>query len=114
MELRRSWRLVICGELRIEHHRSPMSRACDVERMFQCGFGAGRIFAKNAQGFVDYLTVAHYVIGELIVDLAAFAAHPSRKRLQLAFSRTRGIFAGICSIPRRPFIGRGTGHGRAH
>ncbi|HLG98194.1 MAG TPA: glycosyltransferase family 2 protein [Bryobacteraceae bacterium] len=92
------WRLVFCGDLRLNHHGTPEGRESDVCRMLQNSFGAGRRFAKGVRGLSDYLIIARTLVGDLLVDLLAWAAHPSRSGLLIPIARIQGLIQGWRSV----------------
>ena len=94
----KSSRLVLCGDLPIEHHCAPQSRDSDVQRTFQAGFGIGLGFAKNATQMLDYLELARVIICEFLVDSVACAYKPTRQKLLMPFARTAGFFQGLRSF----------------
>jgi glycosyltransferase involved in cell wall biosynthesis len=89
-------RLLICGDLHLQHHRAPVSRDHDVHRSYQEGFGTGRMFAKQANRS-DYPLLLRVVVGEIIVSVMAFVRKPSRNRLFFIFARPFGVAAGFRS-----------------
>lgn len=94
----KKWKLLMCGDLRLEHHCSPQSRDSDVQRTFQAGFGTGRTFGKNASRIADYLELARVIVCEFAVDTLACLSHPSRQGLLMPFARTAGFVAGLRSF----------------
>ncbi len=98
----RHWRLVIYGDLHLEHHSSPESRDSAPRRVFQAGFGTGRALAQNASSWLDYLELVRVLTLEFLVDAIAFLAHPARERLLATFTRGAGLLAGFRSASRRP------------
>ena len=98
----RQWRLVVCGDLHLEHHASPNHRVRGAEQVYQTAFGLGRGFARRAGGVCDYLAILRYVLAEFFVDLLSFTRRPSRGALLAAFARPRGIFVGLRSLRRTP------------
>lgn len=92
----RNSRLVICGDLRIRHHRAPQSRDHDVDRTYQDGFGTGRTYAKHGT-WTDYPLLLGVSVGEILVSLLAFVSNPSRNRWLFIFARPAGVLAGIRS-----------------
>lgn len=92
------WKLVLCGDLLLNHHGSAEGRESDVYRMLQNSFGAGRRFAKAARGVSDYLVIARTLVGDLLVDLLSWMAHPSRSRLLIPVARIQGLIEGWRSV----------------
>lgn len=97
------WRLVICGDLHVRHHYAPQSRPSDVSRVYQDGFGSGRVFAKHARRW-DRLELVRFLICDFGVSALAVLQNPSAIRARSAFARTAGIIAGVQSwSPFTPF-----------
>lgn len=96
--LARAWRLVLCGDLVIEHHCAPESRDNNVQRTYQAGFGTGRSLRRNALLPADFLELARVLIGEFFVDTLAVLRSPSRESARAAFARAGGLLAGWRSM----------------
>lgn len=104
-------RLVICGDLHLQHHHALESRQPDVKRSYQDGFGTGRTFAKQVTRS-DWRLLFRVVVGDILVSILAFVRKPSWKRLLFIFARPLGILAGYRSYeanqlqdPRSPEFG---------
>ena len=70
----------------------------DVDRVFETAFGTGRRFAKYARTPWDYVIVTRSFVGDLVVDVLAFVAHPSRYSFLTTFARVSGFFHGLTSL----------------
>ncbi|MBZ5676156.1 MAG: glycosyltransferase [Acidobacteriia bacterium] len=92
------WRLLLCGDLHLQHHCTKEGRDSEVDRVFETGFGTGRRFAKYARTPWDYVIVARSFLGDLVVDILAFLAHPSRYSFLTTFARVSGFFHGLTSL----------------
>lgn len=92
------WRLLLCGDLHLRHHCTREGRDSEVGRVFETGFGTGRRFAKYAQTPWDYVIVARSFLGDMVVDILAFLAHPSRYSFLTTFARISGFFHGLTSF----------------
>lgn len=90
-------RLLLCGDLRLKHHGAPQGRASNLDRMYQTGFGSGRVFAKQARTVMDHCTIAYCLFGDFLVDLLVFAGHPSRYNFLAVFARVAGFLSGMKS-----------------
>jgi glycosyltransferase involved in cell wall biosynthesis len=97
MRVGRKWRLLFCGDLRLEHRSAPANRTTGARRVYESAYGTGRGFAKNACGIRDHLIILQYIVVELIVDLAALLRRPSLLLLRSALARPRGVVAGYLS-----------------
>ncbi len=93
-----NWKLILCGDLKLEHHCSPQSRDTVVQRTYQAGFGTGRSLGKNVSTFADYLEVARVLICEFFVDAAVCLRSPSRERMLTPFARAAGLVSGWRSL----------------
>jgi glycosyltransferase involved in cell wall biosynthesis len=96
----KNWRLVLSGDLQLEHHSVPQSRDSGVQRTFQAGFGIGRGFGKNASRKLDYLELARQIVCEFALDSVACLQRPSRDRFVTPFARAMGFLAGLRSFHR--------------
>jgi GT2 family glycosyltransferase len=103
----RRTRLVMCGDLELKHHCSPVARDSAVARTYQAGFGIGRGFGKTAPGWREYVIFAHCLAGEVIVDSLSWLQRPSRAGFQMVRLRAKGFLDGIRSC--RPTVLAGGG-----
>ncbi len=107
MRIGRKWRLLFCGDLRLEHRSAPSNRSTGARRVYESAYGTGRGFAKHARGIRDRFSVMHYIVVELIVDLLALVRRPSMLLLRSALARPRGVIAGYLSYPGKQREGTG-------
>lgn len=103
IQVARSWRLLLYGDLWIKHHYAPQGRVAAAQRMFQTGFGVGRRFAKQARNFFDYCVIMWSLVVDFFVDVLAFLHRPNRDNFQVTVARMSGFVAGVrsCSESRR-------------
>lgn len=94
----RNWRLLLCGDLTLEHHGDPEFRDSDVQRTYQAGFGTGRTLRKNASRRTDFLELLHVLLGEFLIDTLALCAAPNLDHLRATFARAGGLLDGWHSI----------------
>lgn len=97
----KKWRLMICGDLHLQHFQTVQSRDSGIQRMYQTGFGAGRTFAKHRASAWDYIDLGYAMACEFLIDMLAFAARPNWDRFARAFARPAGTIAGVRSY-RQP------------
>jgi glycosyltransferase involved in cell wall biosynthesis len=97
MRVGRNWRLLICGDLHVQHHCTAQGRESDLPRLFQSSFGTGRRFAQYARSARDYWTVAVTFFGDLLIDLLVFSMRPRQVNLLAIFVRMKGFIAGLRS-----------------
>lgn len=90
----RKWRLLMCGDWKLEHHCAPESRDSSLQRIHQAGFGLGRSFRQNASRAFDGLQFLHQVACEFALDAVACFWRPTREKLQMPFARCSGFLAG--------------------
>jgi glycosyltransferase involved in cell wall biosynthesis len=97
MRVGRRCRMLICGDLRLEHHASPQGRDSELDRNFQSAYGMGRRFAKYSRGGWDTLTMIQTFAGDFAIDVLFLLSHPTRLNLQATRIRIKGFFAGLRS-----------------
>jgi glycosyltransferase involved in cell wall biosynthesis len=97
MRVGKRWRLMICGDLLVQHHYTMQGRETDLECVRQSSFGVGRRFAQHARTFRDCLTIASTFLGDLILDAMSFARHPRSRNFQTLVIRSKAFFAGLRS-----------------
>jgi hypothetical protein len=106
MRVGRSCRLLICGDLKIQHHYTPQGRDSGLRRLQESSFGAGRRFAKYSSGVADCITMLKVLAGDFIVDVIAFLRRPGRESFLTIGVRIRAFFKGLRSannqVPSRP------------
>jgi glycosyltransferase involved in cell wall biosynthesis len=93
----RRWRLMLSGDLRLQHFQTPQARDTGTQRTYQTGFGAGRTFAKQRTSPWDYLDPGRKLFCEFLIDSLAFFHRPGLDRLMRPFARAAGMIAGIQS-----------------
>lgn len=91
-------RLLLCGDLHVEHRCAPEARDGSVQRTYQAGFGTGRGFAKFATRSLDRLELGKVIICEFVIDFLSFLCSPSRDRFAMPFARIAGCLAGFRSL----------------
>ena len=100
MRVGERYRLLICGDLQLQHHYSTEGRNDGLIRLRECSFGAGRRFAKYGRGWRDYVTVARTFFGDFAVDLIAFARSPLPLNFFAIFVRVHASFQGLRSVKK--------------
>jgi hypothetical protein len=98
MQVGRRWRLVISGDLELQHLQDVQARFPAVRQLWRVAFGMGRSFAKNRRSRADAWTIARYLAGELLIDLLAAIRRPSLRNLQIVAARQHGYIAGLVSL----------------
>ena len=103
MQIGWRWRLLICGDLHLEHHASPEGRDSQLQRNFQSAFGMGRRFAKFSRGPGDYLRLVTTFLGDFAIDVLFLCRRPERMNFLATMIRIKGFFAGLRSeTPEKP------------
>jgi cellulose synthase/poly-beta-1,6-N-acetylglucosamine synthase-like glycosyltransferase len=102
MEVGRRWRLVICGDLHLEHRYDPQGRHSPTAQIGRAAFGLGRSFAKRRRYGKDWLTIFHVLVGECLIDLIVIARWPTWQNCKIPVARVRGYFSGLLSLRRYP------------
>jgi len=102
----RRWKLVVSGDLAVEHHCSPEVRDSSLRRTWQAGYGTGRTFAKTFQHVWHYAVAVHVLAGEFAIDTLTCLLQPSRTALLVPLARGAGLLAGLWSY--RPEATAGT------
>ncbi len=100
------WRLMLCGDLLMEHHSAPESRETSVQRTYQAGFGTGRLLRRNALLPADLVEFARVLVGEFFIDVLGLLRSPSKERAQAAFARAGGFLAGWKSMGGGAWVSR--------
>jgi glycosyltransferase involved in cell wall biosynthesis len=93
-------RLLICGDLHLQHHYSTEGRNDGLIRLRECSFGAGRRFAKYSTGLGDRLSMSKSLLGDLLVDIFAFARSPKRANFLAMFVKLEATFEGFRSVKK--------------
>jgi glycosyltransferase involved in cell wall biosynthesis len=100
IQVGKRWRLLLWGDLRLQHHGSIEGRGSDVDRMRQNSFGAGRRFAKEARSPSDRFVFARTILGDLVVDTLSLLSSPSWDRVLISRARIQGLIEGMRSVRR--------------
>lgn len=97
MRVGQRWRLLICGDLKIQHHYTPQGRDSGLRRLRESSFGAGRRFAKYSSGAADCITMLKVLTGDFIVDVIAFLRRPGHESFLTIGVRMSAFFKGFRS-----------------
>ena len=100
IQVGKRWRLLLWGDLHLQHHGSIEGRGSDADRMLQNSFGAGRRFAKESRSLSDRFVFARTILGDLVVDMLSLLSSPSWDRLLISPARIRGLIQGMRSVRR--------------
>lgn len=99
----KGWRMMISGDLYLEHRRDSEARHSPSRQARRAAFALGRIFAKRRRRFSDWWLIVKTLVGEFVIDLLVLAARPSLENLKIPFRRIDGYLAGLFSY-RRPAV----------
>lgn len=97
MEVGRRNRLLISGDLKIQHLRDEEARHPNHVQTWRASFGLGRSFAKRRSAFKDWFTIAHVLAGEILIDLAVAIGRPSVINCKVPVWRLNGFVSGFAS-----------------
>jgi glycosyltransferase involved in cell wall biosynthesis len=89
------WKLVVCGDLMVEHHPDGEGRLAPAQWTWRIGYGLGRSFRKRARTLRDAFRIAMFMLSELLIDVAGIVRRLSPQAAQTALARQRGIIAGL-------------------
>ncbi|HYO83436.1 MAG TPA: glycosyltransferase family 2 protein [Bryobacteraceae bacterium] len=97
MDVGLSWRLIVSGDLHLEHHMSSEARHAHAFQTWRAAFGLGRSYAKRRRSAADVLAAVHVATGELVIDVLVLAAQPKLYNGKVAWSRLKGFVEGYLS-----------------
>jgi glycosyltransferase involved in cell wall biosynthesis len=98
MDVARGWRLLVLGDLKIEHRRDDEARAPHVPMTWRASYGLGRSFALHRRSAADHVRAVHVVAGEFVLDVLIALAGPSIQNLKLPWMRAKAFIAGYESV----------------
>jgi hypothetical protein len=98
MKVGKKWRLVLCGDLQLKHHRTLTSRVNGPTQVYDTGFGTARNQLSESMTFTGVTWLLWFAILEFGFDLVSFVGRPSRLTLSIIMERQRGLIAGTRSI----------------
>ncbi len=97
----KKWRLVLCGDLQLKHHRTMTSRVNGPAQVFDTSFGTARNQLSESMTFAGVMWLLWFAVLEFGFDLVSFVRRPSRMTLNIIMARQIGLIAGIRSISGR-------------
>jgi cellulose synthase/poly-beta-1,6-N-acetylglucosamine synthase-like glycosyltransferase len=97
MEVGRSHRLLISGDLKVQHLRDGEARHPSHVQTWRASFGLGRSFAKRRRAFRDWFTIIHVLIGEILIDVIVAISRPSVMNCKVPVWRLNGFVSGFAS-----------------
>jgi hypothetical protein len=90
-------RLLIFGDLHLQHHSAKQGRDSEIQMNFQSSYGMGRRFAKYSRGGWDNLKLVNTFLADFLIDVMFLVKRPSRINLRTVLIRIKGFFAGFRS-----------------
>ena len=102
MSVGRHWRLLMWGDLHVQHHADPTSRCPPAEAIYGGSFSLSRNHWMQTNGGARLVRLFRYACAELAIDIASFFCRPGRSRLNAIAAKQRGLIGGALStLPRR-------------
>ena len=97
MKVGKKWRLVLCGDLQLKHHRTMTSRVDGPAQVYDTSYGTARNQLSESMTFAGVMWLVWFAFVEFALDLVSFIRRPSRMTLNIIMTRQRGLIAGIRS-----------------
>lgn len=97
MIVARNWRLVVLGDLLIEHRRDEEARPSHLPMTWRATYGLGRCIAIRSQSFHDRVRAVHIVAAEFVIDVLTALLRPSGENRKIPFLRANAFWAGYHS-----------------
>jgi glycosyltransferase involved in cell wall biosynthesis len=105
MSVGRRWRLLMWGDLHVQHHSDPTSRCPPAEAIYGGSFSLSRNYWMQTTGGVRRLRLIRYALAEFALDIAIFFRRPGWSRLTAIAAKQRGLVSGALStLPRRSAV----------
>jgi len=98
MKVGKKWRLVLCGDLQLKHHRTVTSRVNGPAQVYDTSYGATRNQLSESMTFAGVMWLMWFAILEFVFDAVSFIRRPSWMTFNIIRARQRGLIAGIRSI----------------
>ncbi|MDQ3258362.1 MAG: glycosyltransferase, partial [Acidobacteriota bacterium] len=98
MKVGKKWRLVLCGDLQLKHHRTVTSRVNGAAQVYDTSYGAARNQLSESMTFAGVMWLVWFAILEFVFDAVSFIRRPSWMTFNIIRARQRGLIAGIRSI----------------
>jgi len=97
MIVARKWRLVVIGDLLMEHRRDDEARVSNLPMTWRATYGLGRCFAIRSRSFRDRVRAVHVVAAEFALDVLTAMAKPSGENRRIPLLRATAFWAGYQS-----------------
>ncbi|MGE0761332.1 MAG: glycosyltransferase family 2 protein, partial [Pirellulaceae bacterium] len=88
------WRLLLCGDLHVEHHVAAAHRVAGWRQIRQTAFGQGRGFRQRSRTWGDTAAFLAFVGKELCIESLALVRHPTPASLAAPIARVCGALQG--------------------
>jgi glycosyltransferase involved in cell wall biosynthesis len=101
MIVARTWKLVVIGDLFIEHRRDDEARPSNLPMTFRATYGLGRCFAIRTRSFRHRVNAVHVVAAEFVIDVLTALANPSGENRKIPWLRANAFWAGYQSARQK-------------
>ena len=101
MSVGRRWRLLMWGDLHVQHHADPTSRCPPAEAIYGGSFSLSRNHWLQTTGGVRLVRLIRYALAEFALDIAIFFRRPGWPRLTAIAAKQRGLISGALSTLSR-------------
>ena len=98
MKVGKKWRLVLCGDLQLKHHRTVTSRVNGPAQVYDTSYGATRNQLSESMTFAGVMWLMWFAILEFVFDAVSFIRRPSWMTFNIISARQRGLVAGVRSF----------------
>lgn len=97
----RGWRLMLCGDMALQHLWDAEARLPPSRQARRAAFGLGRSFMKRKRKLSDWWLIVYTLFGEFVIDMAVLIRRPTMENLRTPGRRIDGYLLGLSSF-RRP------------
>lgn len=98
MKVGKKWRLVLCGDLQLKHHRTMTSRVNGPAQVYDTSYGTARNQLSESKTLAGAMWLSWFAMTEFGFDVVSFVRRPSWLTLNIIAARQRGLIAGIRSV----------------
>lgn len=98
MRVGKRWRLALCGDLRLKHHRTMTSRVEGAAQIYEGSYGVARNYLSESKALTGIMWLLWYALVELVFDILSFVSSPSWMRFRIIATRQQGLVDGARSV----------------